>query len=164
MTTKFDELIEDLRRQGWKYRIHRINELETTQRLTESAPALGTLGEVVRWECPSDKKAIFAGLDLTGGSREQADPAYFYFASGADGEAATTDPIAWTKETIFGTEDVGVGHYAEIKEQSDFDKMWRFGETIMLEGGDFIILKILSSYGIEETRNKIMMRCHLFYK
>ena len=161
--TKFDDLIADLERQGWKYRIHRTNERETTQRLTQSAPTLGALGEIVRWECPSDKKAIFAGLDLTGGSREQADPAYFYFASGSE-ETADADPISWQKETIFGTEDLGVGHYVEIKEDQDFNKMWRFGETVMLEGGDFIILRILPTYGIEEVKSKIMMRCHLFYK
>lgn len=161
--TKFDELIEDLKRQGWKYRIHRINELETTQRLTQSAPTLGSLGETIRWECPSDKKAIFAGLDLTEGAREQADPAYFYFGSGAQ-ETADTDPIAWVKETIFGTEDVGVGHYVEVTEQQDFNKMWRFGETVMLEGGDFIIMKIKPTYGLETAKSKLMMRCHLFYK
>ncbi len=161
--TRFDDLIADLERQGWKYRIHRINELETTQRLSESAPALGALGEVIRWECPSDKKAIFAGLELTHGAREQADPAYFYFASG-EAETADGDPISWQKETIFGTEDLGVGHYAEIKEDQDYNLMWRFGETVMLEGGDFVILRIQSSYGIEEAKTTFMMRCHLFYK
>lgn len=161
--TKFDDLIEDLKREGWKYKIHRINELETTQRLTQTGATLGMLEEAVRWKCPSDKKAIFAGSDLTGGNREQADPAYFYFASGSQ-EEATTDPIGWEKETIFGKEDLGVGHYNEVKEQQDFNKMWRFGETVMLEGGDFIVLKIKPTYGLETAKTKFMMRCHLFYK
>lgn len=158
-----EELKRDLKRQGYKFTVHRINELTTTQQITLSAPGVDNMGEAVRWTCPSDKMAVFVGLDLTEGDRSKADPAYFYFGSGS-AETALSDPIAFSKESIFGTQDVGVGHYKEVQEEQDFNKMFRFDETIMLQGGESIVVNVKPTYGVEQAKTRLMMRCHLFYK
>ena len=166
MPTKYEELINKLKAQGWKMKIHEITELEPTDRLSLSGANPDELAEVIRWTCPTDKKAIFVGRDLAEGVRDLADPMYMYLASGAQ-EISDACPVKIEKETLFGREFVGSTHYGSLKESavaSDFDKIYRFSETIVLDGGESIVIKVKSDIGVESAKTRLMMRCHVFYK
>lgn len=163
MPTKYEELERKLLAQGYKVKIHEINELESTERLTLSGQNGGSMEEVVRWTCPSDKKAIFVGRDLAEGVRDLADPMYVYFGSGAS-EIGTTSPVQIEKETLFGTELISATHYSAMRETADFDKIYRFSETVFLDGGESLILKVKSDIGVESAKTRLMMRAHIFYK